>query len=86
MNNECGPGLECDDGTMKCKSYPTLGMPCDTSCSGDAFCQIPQGATSGTCTALLAKNQPCDDNTWCISGFCEDGPIFRSCINPYVCY
>lgn len=85
-HNECAPGLECDATTMQCKTYPTLGMPCDGACIGDSFCQIADGMTTGTCTALLANNQPCDDNQWCKSGFCEDGPIFRSCINPYVCY
>jgi hypothetical protein len=61
-------------------------MPCDGSCSGDAFCSIADGAVSGTCVALLANNMPCDGNQACNSGFCEDGPVFRSCIDPYVCF
>ena len=86
MMTGCGPALECDATTKTCKTYPTLGMPCDSSCSGDAFCMIIAGQTEGTCMALLDNDQMCDDNQWCKSGFCEDGPVFRSCIDPYICY
>jgi hypothetical protein len=85
-STECAIGTECDATTHVCRELPPLGMPCDGSCSGEAFCSITNGAPSGTCLALLANNMPCDGNQECKSGFCEDGPVFRSCIDPYVCF
>jgi hypothetical protein len=85
-STECSLGVECDAPTHKCRDYPTAGMPCDGACSGASFCSIADGAMSGACMALLPNNAPCDGNQQCLSGFCEDGPIFRSCIDPYVCF
>jgi hypothetical protein len=83
---ECAIGTECDAATQLCREFPALGMPCDGSCTGDAFCSFTNGAAVGVCMPLLANNLPCDGNQECISGFCEDGPVFRSCIAPYVCF
>lgn len=83
---ECAINLECDAAMHLCREFPTLGMPCDGTCGGDSFCLIADGAIAGTCMALLSNNAPCDGNQQCISAFCEDGPIFRSCIDPYVCF
>jgi hypothetical protein len=85
-STECAIGTECDASTHVCREFPSLGMPCDGSCTSDGFCSIADGAVSGTCLALLANNMPCDGNQQCGSGFCEDGPVFRSCIDPYVCF
>lgn len=83
---ECAIDTECDPVTHMCRAFPSLGMPCDGSCESDSFCLIPDGAATGTCTALLPNNAPCDGNQACVSGFCQDGPVFRSCIDAYVCF
>jgi len=82
---ECSIDMECDATTHLCREYPTLGMPCDGTCVGDSFCSI--GASgAGTCVALLVNNSPCDGDQQCASGFCQDGAVFRGCIDPYVCF
>jgi hypothetical protein len=83
---ECAFGMECDAATHLCRDYPTLGMPCTGTCVGDSFCALDGSGVSGTCVALLANNAPCDGNQECVSTFCEDGPVFRSCIEPYQCF
>jgi hypothetical protein len=82
---ECTIYLECDQTTQRCREFPTLGMACDGSCGGESYCAFNPGMT-GSCRPPLANNLPCDGNEQCASAFCEDGPIFRSCIDPYVCY
>ena len=82
---ECAINIECDTATHLCREYPTLGMPCNGKCIGDAFCRTDDTG-AGTCIALLANNAACDGNQECVSTFCEDGPVFRSCIDPYVCF
>ena len=84
-SNECSIDMECDPTTHLCREYPVLGMPCDGTCTGDAFCFLDNSGT-GTCVALLQNNKPCDGNQQCLSSFCEDGPVFRGCIDPYVCF
>jgi hypothetical protein len=85
-STECAIGSECDAATHQCRAFPSLGMPCDGSCQSDSFCLIGGAAATGTCTALLPNGMPCDGNQECITGFCEDGPVFRSCIDAYVCF
>jgi hypothetical protein len=85
-STECALGSECDAATHLCRAFPPLGMPCDGACQSDAFCLIPDGAAAGSCVALLANNMPCDGNQQCVSGFCEDGAVFRGCIDAYVCF
>jgi hypothetical protein len=77
--------MECDTSVHQCREAPTLGMPCHGKCGGAAFCPL-DGPGMGTCTALLENGVPCDGNQQCASAFCEDGPVFRSCIDPYVCF
>ncbi len=83
--SDCAFGLACETASHTCRVYPTLGMPCDSTCTGDAFCAIDDSG-SGTCMPLLANGSPCNGNQQCVSAFCEDGPVFRSCIDPYVCF
>lgn len=85
-STECAIGMECDATTHLCREYPTLGMPCNGTCVGDSFCRFDASGGPGTCVALLANNSPCDGNQQCASTFCEDGPVFRSCIDPYKCF
>jgi hypothetical protein len=85
-STECALGSECDTATHQCRAFPSLGMPCDGVCQDDSFCLIPDGGGAGTCAALLANDMPCDGNQQCVSGFCEDGAVFRACIDAYVCF
>lgn len=83
-STECSSGMECDAATHLCREYPTLGMPCAGTCGGEAFCML-DNTGAGTCVSLLPNNTPCDGNQQCVSAFCEDGAVFRGCIDPYVC-
>jgi hypothetical protein len=82
---ECSPDLRCDPATLTCREYPTLGMPCTGVCGGDSFCRL-ETDDAGTCVALLANTAPCDGYLQCASFYCEQGPLFDSCKDPYVCF
>lgn len=84
-STECTIHMECDATTQRCRDYPTLGMPCEGTCTGDSFCALGAGA-AGTCVALLANNTPCDGDQQCASSLCEEGPVFRSCVDLHVCF
>jgi hypothetical protein len=84
--SECGFNFECNTTTMLCEPFPTLGMACDGNCQGESYCAIREGATTGTCSALLANNAACDGDQQCQSSDCQDGAAFSSCIDKYVCY
>jgi hypothetical protein len=83
---ECSIDMECDATTHLCREFPTLGMACDGTCIDESYCAPGPAGGDGTCLALLPNNQPCDGDQQCVSGFCEDGPVFRGCIDPYVCF
>jgi len=85
-STECSFGMECDAATNLCRELPTLGMPCDSACGGDAFCAFDSTLTMGTCVAPLPNTSPCDGYNQCASFYCEQGPIFDSCKDPYVCF
>jgi hypothetical protein len=86
ISTECGSSLECDAATHLCRDVPTLGMPCDSTCGGDSFCAFDSGGVMGTCVAPFANSSPCDGYNQCASFYCEQGPIFDSCKDPYVCF
>lgn len=83
---ECASGFECDSTTQQCREYPTLGMECNTACSGDAFCYYGPSSIIGTCTAPLENTTPCDGYNQCASFYCEQGPLFDSCKDQYICF
>jgi hypothetical protein len=84
-SSECASAMECDATTHLCREFPALGMPCDNVCGGDAFCAFDT-PTSGTCVAPLPNSSPCDGYNQCASFYCEQGPIFDSCKDPYTCF
>jgi hypothetical protein len=84
-STECASGVECDATTHLCREYPTLGMPCDSICGGDSFCAL-DGTGAGMCVAPLSNTSPCDGYNQCASFYCEQGPVFDSCKEPYVCF
>jgi len=82
---ECSTGMECDATTKQCRETPTLGMPCDNACGGEAWCMFDR-ASRGTCVAPLPNTSPCDGYNQCESFYCEQGPLFDECRDPYVCF
>lgn len=82
---ECGRGFQCNKDTHACETTPQLGMPCTNGCAGDAFCSVVEGASAGTCVAPFANGSPCDGYFQCETFYCEQGPIFDSCKDPYIC-
>jgi hypothetical protein len=82
---ECAAGLACDATTHLCVENPTLGMPCNNVCGGEAYCEL-EGPSAGTCVAPHANREPCDGYNQCASFYCEQGPIYDSCRDPYVCF
>jgi hypothetical protein len=83
---ECSIYLECDATSHMCREFPRLGMPCDGTCIDDSFCMFDSSGLTGTCSALLPDSSPCGGDQDCVSGYCPDGPIFRSCVAPPVCF
>ena len=82
---ECASGFECDMAAHRCREIPTLGMPCDGVCGGEAFCSAT-GPSAGSCVAPLTNTSPCNGYLECASYYCEQGPLFDSCKDPYVCF
>ena len=83
---DCSIYLECDANSHMCREFPRLGMPCDGTCIDDSFCMLDSSGLTGTCVALLPNNSPCFGDQSCVSGFCPDGPVFRSCVDLPVCF
>jgi hypothetical protein len=77
-DSECSQYARCDSG--RCTEIPSLGMPCDGRCSGDAFCK------NGACRTPLENGQPCGAYNECASQLCAEGPIFDVCAERPVCY
>jgi hypothetical protein len=73
----------CDTTMSKCADFPTRGMPCDSICSDDSWCQIPMGMTMGTCAAPQANGATCTGNDQCTTHFCNGSP--GTCADPAVC-
>lgn len=74
---ECSQYARCS-GSI-CVDVPTLGMPCDSICGGEAFCD------NGTCVAPLENSTPCNADGECASQLCVEGPIFAACATSPVC-
>jgi hypothetical protein len=83
---ECSIYTECDGASHMCREFPTLGMPCDGTCIDDSFCMLDSSGLTGTCVALLPSNSPCEGDHECVSGYCPDGPVFRSCVDLPACF
>jgi len=83
---QCSIYTECDPATHLCRAFPTLGMPCDGTCIDDSFCMLDSSGQNGTCVALLPTNSPCEGDHECVSGYCPDGPVFRSCVDRPACF
>ena len=83
---ECSIYLECDATSHTCREFPRLGMTCDGTCIDDSFCMLDSAGQTGTCAALLPDSSPCAGDHECVSGYCPDGPVFRSCVDLPVCF
>jgi len=82
----CLIGLTCSEATMTCTKPGGVGSACSggligSGCAGAAYCEIADGATSGTCVALKADGAACNDGGECQSGDCTD----MLCATPPVC-
>lgn len=86
IGGECSLYLECDAASHTCREFPRLGMPCDGTCIDSSFCMLDGSGETGTCVALLATGSPCDGDQQCVSGYCPDGPVFRSCVDLPACF
>jgi hypothetical protein len=80
---DCSPFARCDMGTMTCADVPTLGMPCQGACAGEAFCDV---SGSMTCAAPLPNTSPCSSDDQCASLFCAEGPVFDACADRQACF
>ena len=83
---ECSIYTECDLAGGLCREFPTLAMPCDGTCRDGSYCLLDSSGQTGTCMALLANGSLCDGDQQCASGFCAEGPVFRSCIDRLACF
>lgn len=85
-HRDCSPFAECDMTNHVCIDLPTLGMPCDVACAGEAWCDFENQPTLGTCTVPQPNGTPCDEADKCASQNCKPGPIFASCQDYPVCF
>jgi hypothetical protein len=75
---ECSPYGECNT-SGQCAELPVLGEACVLGCSRDAWCD------GNACMPLLPDGEPCGAGNQCESLFCEEGPVFDSCVEPETC-
>jgi hypothetical protein len=83
-NGDCSTFTECDAKSRVCIELPTLGMPCDVACAGDAYCKF-DAQDAGTCAAPDPNGAVCDDAGTCASRNCKPGPVFPSCEDYPIC-
>lgn len=83
---DCSIYMECDATSHLCREFPRLGMPCNGTCIDDSSCKLDGSGLTGTCVALLPDNAMCEGDQDCVSGYCPDGPVFRSCIEHPACF
>jgi len=83
--DDCSPYERCDATTRTCTELPTLGMPCDTRCAGEAWCKL-ESESMGTCMAPQPNGTPCEDSGECVSQNCKPGALFESCSEYPVCF
>ncbi|HEY4059403.1 MAG TPA: Dickkopf N-terminal cysteine-rich domain-containing protein [Kofleriaceae bacterium] len=75
---QCSPFGRCaPDG--HCAEMPVLGEPCVDKCRLGSWCD------SGTCAALRANADACNNDDECPDHFCGEGPIFDACGKPPIC-
>jgi hypothetical protein len=86
---QCPTGQFCElpansvEGT--CTALPGDGAPCAgrSPTEDPEFCAIDHVCLSGTCRALQALGEACEDDAQCISGVCADGGCSPSrCADP----
>lgn len=85
VNQDCSPFLECDPKSHVCIELPALGMPCDSGCAGDSYCDVAKEAAA-TCVPLMTNGTMCDDSGTCASHNCKPGPVFPSCEDYPICF
>jgi len=77
----CDPNTACCPGTCEAgqpiNENVAIGGTCnDTSeCVSTAYCKVPQGADTGTCTAVITQD----------GAACDPDSFFDSCANPMIC-
>lgn len=84
-SEDCSPVYRCD-ATRHCSAGLPLGSPCTAgvACAGDrAFCDVPDGAVTGSCVLPKANGQPCQRDAHCESVHCD--PIALQCTAEPVC-
>jgi hypothetical protein len=82
---DCSPFAECDVARHVCIELPTLGMPCDVACAGEAWCNFG-GQAVGTCSAPQPNGTPCENADECTSQNCKPGTVFDSCQDYPICF
>jgi hypothetical protein len=62
----------CDFQTTTCADFRTVGQSCAPfqSCVSTAYCDLPAGASTGTCTTRKANGAACTGDGQCQSGDC----------------
>lgn len=76
---ECTFYGECDEIAGHCIDTPSLGMPCDVYCAGEAWCDL------NICVAPLPDGAMCGADNQCASTDCFEGPVFDQCNETAVC-
>ncbi|HEY5923561.1 MAG TPA: hypothetical protein VIV11_17895 [Kofleriaceae bacterium] len=73
-NAQCSMFYECS--SMQCALFPTLGMPCTTTCYEASYCD------GTTCVAQKPTGSTCVRNDECASHYCANS----ACADPPVCF
>jgi hypothetical protein len=82
---DCSYNYRCDD-TGHCAALPVLGEACTNRCSDGSWCDMPPGATTGTCTAPQLNGSPCSFDTSCASLYCEHETAPFTCADLPLCF
>ncbi|MEJ7601446.1 MAG: hypothetical protein WKG01_26315 [Kofleriaceae bacterium] len=83
LDVDCSPYGRCDTASKRCEQRPTLGMPCNSACAEDSWCDF-EGTQA--CREPVSTTTPCTFDGQCASGYCAQGVFFRFCTDRAVCY
>jgi hypothetical protein len=82
LDLDCAPAFHCD-ATQHCNPYPSLGMPCTSTCAPGAWCDAQ---SSGMCVAPLTNGQPCQLSQQCQSEYCDQLSVPPACADLPMCF
>lgn len=64
----CGPGLECESYTHRCRAAPAVGEPCRGACAVGARCVLVGAGPARTCVATAPDGASCGAGVYCDLG------------------